>query len=618
MNIEKIELLAPAANLLFGKAAISAGADAVYIGGPGFGARKAAGNSVEDIAALVHFAHGYGAKVYVAMNTLLFDDEIASAQNLVHELYRIGVDALIVQDMAFLKMDLPPIALHASTQSFNLTPERVSFLSDAGFSRVILERGASLDAIRRIRSCCDVQIEAFVHGAICVSYSGQCYLGQSLCNRGGNRGACAQACRSRYNLQNERGERLLSNAHLLSTKDLNLSQDLDELLDAGVCSLKIEGRLKELSYVVNNTAYYHQKLEELGAQRTSSGMVNIGFEPDPIKSFSRGFTQYNLHGAALGWGSGNSTRSIGEPIGTVVSLTSDYAIITGGAGVLSNGDGICFVDSKGVTRGTNINTVQSERVYLNNMEGVEKGVAIYRNHDKSFSPDEKSVDRTIAVYPKIRWSGGDNSLTLSIVDQDGFSAQITTQHPLEPAKNASLALSNLRAAMLKTGGTIFQATEVDIQDDAKGFVPFIANSSINDLRRKLLDKLLEARIKGHHRDTRKAPTLEPLTAPIELDFRANISNSLARKFYQELGFITKQQAAELEDEKFLIGRPVMRTPYCIRREIGCCLQGKPFEGTPSLPQLKIPPTEQLFIENNGQRFKLQFHCQSCEMTLIRI
>lgn len=616
MNREKIELLAPAANLLFGKAAITSGADAVYIGGPGFGARRAAGNSVQDIAELVSFAHGYGARVYVAMNTLLLDDEIVAAQSLAHECYEIGVDALIVQDMAFLKMDLPPIALHASTQSFNLTPERVDFLSRAGFSRVILERGASLETIRQIRSTTDVQIEAFVHGAICVSYSGQCYLGQSLCGRGGNRGACAQACRSRYNLENERGDRLLTNSNLLSTKDLNLSQELEELLDAGVCSLKIEGRLKELSYVVNNTAYYHQRLEELGVERSSDGMVAIDFEPDPIKSFSRGFTAYNLYGAALGWGSGVSTRSIGEPIGTVVSVAHDYAVITGAAGVLGNGDGVCFVDNRGVTRGTNINTVQNERVYLNNMEAIEKGVAIYRNHDNSFAPDEKSVSRLIAVYPKVRWSAGD-SLTLSVVDQNGFSAQVTLNEPLDNAKNASMALTNLQAALLKTGGTIFQAVEVDVQNDVQGFVPFVPNSTINNLRRELFDKLLETRIKSHRSDIRLVSSLEPLEKPIELDFRANVSNSLSQQFYQELGFTVKEQAAELQHERFLCGRPVMRTPYCIRREVGCCLQGKRFEGSPSLPQLKLSPKEQLFIENNGQRFGLQFDCSKCEMTVVR-
>lgn len=617
MNREKIELLAPAANLLFGKAAITAGADAVYIGGPGFGARKAAGNSVEDIAQLVRFAHGYGARVYVAMNTLLLDQEIEDAQNLAHQLYNIGVDALIVQDMAFLEMDLPPIALHASTQSFNLTPQRVEFLSGAGFSRVILERGASLETITQIRQSTDVQLEAFVHGAICVSYSGQCYLGHSLCGRGGNRGACAQACRSRYNLENEKGQRLLSNVNILSTKDLNLCDSLDELLEAGVCSLKIEGRLKELSYVVNNTAYYHQKLEEMGVQRTSSGMVSINFEPDPIKSFSRGFTHYNLHGAALGWGSGNSTRSIGQPIGTVVSVASDYVVITGAAGVLSNGDGICFMDRAGMMRGTNINTVQNERVYPNNLEGLEKGVAIYRNHDNNFSPDEKSVSRTIAIYPKVRWASGGSSLTLSVVDQDGYSAQVTLNQPLEPAKNADMALSNLRTAMAKTGGTIFQAVDLDVKPDSQGFVPFIANSSINNLRRELLERLLEARIASHKPEPRKTSSIEPLAEPIELDFRANISNSLAMKFYQELGFVVKEQAAELQESTFLLNRPVMLTPYCIRREVGCCLMGKQFDGSASLPKLKISPQERLFIENNGQRFELQFDCAACQMTVLR-
>lgn len=613
---KRIELLAPAANLEYGKAAIRAGADAVYIGGPGFGARRAAGNSVEDVAALVRFAHGYGARVYVAMNTLLLDDELGAARGLACEFHQAGVDALIVQDMAFLEMDLPPIALHASTQTFNLTPERVRLLEEAGFARVILERGASLEEIAAIRSATGVELEAFVHGAICVSYSGQCYLGHALCGRGGNRGACAQACRSSYNLENERGERLISGANLLSTKDLNLSGELPQLLDAGICSLKIEGRLKELSYVVNNTAHYHRLLEELGVQRSSSGMVEHDFEPDPIKSFNRGFTTYNLHGPQVGWSSGGSTRSIGEPIGVVVGMGDKYAVVSGAAGVLGNGDGVCFVDMKGVARGTNINTVAQERVFFNNMEGIEKGVAIYRNHDNNFAPNQKSVHRSLAIYPKLRWSMPDNSLTLSVMDPDGFSAQVTLKLPLEAAKNPDLALSNLRAAMLKTGGTIFQAMHIDLPTNPD-HVPFIPNSVINNLRRELLEKLLNTRLAAHKPNTPNTPQ-HPHPTTLSLDFRANIANDLATKFYNSRGMTIQEKAAELQNPKFLTNKPVITTPYCIRRELGCCILKHHFQGDHTLPKLNIAPSEKLVLENNGQRFSLQFDCLRCRMSLVMV
>lgn len=632
----KIELLSPAANLEFGKAAIMAGADAVYIGGPGFGARRAAGNSVADIAQLARFAHGFGAKVYVAMNTILFEGEIQAARDQVYRLYEnAGIDALIVQDMAFAEMELPDLALHASTQSFNLEPERVKFLADNGFSRVILERGASLDTIKKIREATDVELEAFVHGAICVAYSGQCYLGHSVCGRGGNRGACAQACRSYYNLENQKGDRLLHNSNLLSPKDMNLSDDLDRLLDAGICSLKIEGRLKELAYVVNNTAYYHQRLEQMGVERSSAGEVMIDFEPDPIKSFSRGFTTYNFDGAGVGWASGDSTRSIGEEIGTVVSIDADCAVIKGAAGVLNNGDGVCFISSTtGQNMGTRVNKVAMERVWLNSTEGLAKGVKIYRNHDHSFRPDQRSVRREVGVSIAMSW---DQMLRvrLEAYDADGCRVEVVDDTQHQVARNKDMARNNLEQALYKTGGTIFYAQQVDVQQD-DGDVPFVPNSVINELRRELLDKLVKARIEHHLLQTSqdlknyrskmqlkigdKNISLDSLNveAVVSLDFRANVANSLSKEFYRKRGVEVLEMAAESQkSEDFLVGKVVMTTPFCIRRELGACIMQKQFEGKTTLPQISISPNERLFLENNGARFELSFDCKLCRMQVIR-
>lgn len=594
----KTELLAPAGTTAIGRAAIDAGADAVYIGAERFGARTAAGNSMDEIAALVEYAHGFGAQVYLTMNTLLFEDELAAAQRTAWEAYEAGVDALIVQDMAFTQMELPPIALHASTQTFNLTPERASFLTAAGFSRIVLERGASLDQIRAIRAALpsETELEAFVHGAICVSYSGQCYLGHALCGRGGNRGGCAQPCRSQYNLYNDKGQLLIRDRHLLSVRDLNLSDRLDELVGAGVCSLKIEGRLKEEGYVINNTAYYHRKLNELGVPRTSAGSAVPDFEPNPSKSFSRGFTTYFWDGKRAGV-LAPEAKSVGESIGFASKSEGPVLTLRLKPGVtIHNGDGICFLTPGGKLEGASINRVSGERLTLNKPLDVRPGAEVFRNLDRSFRPAaHRSITATIVFTPE----------AITATDETGVSVTVALKKEYEPAGNRELAERNIRNAFSKSGGTIFSITEVSVPDD--GLLPFIPAAELNALRRKLLTQLLAARLDTYQKP---APYVRPISMPhistgVAHDFRANAANSLAEHFYREAGFELVERALEAQDDPDLIGREVMRTPYCIRREAGTCLREH--------PELR---DEKLYLENNGVRLELEFHCAECEMGVI--
>lgn len=594
----KIELLSPAGNTAIGRAAIDAGADAVYIGAERFGARTAAANDMDQIAELTRYAHQFGAQVYVTMNTLLFDTELDAARRTAWAAYEAGVDALIVQDMAFTRMELPPIALHASTQTFNLTPQRAAFLATAGFSRIVLERGASLEQIRAIRAALPdtVELEAFVHGAICVCYSGQCYLGHVLCGRGGNRGNCAQPCRSQYNLYNDRGQLLQRDRHLLSVRDLNLSDRLQELIDAGVCSLKIEGRLKEADYVVNNTAWYHQRLNALGVARTSCGEALPDFEPNPSKSFSRGFTTYFWDGKRRGVAAPEA-KSVGETVGTVLRSQGTQLILRLRPGIrLNNGDGLCFATPSGKLEGAFVNGTEGNRVTLNKPLNIPSGAELYRNSDHSFRPASHRYLRATVTF---------DSTHIQATDETGLSVALPLRPDYDPAGNRELAARNIRNAFQKSGGTIFRITDVSLPTDAP--LPFIPASELNALRRELLARLSEARLTAYHRPV---PYVRPAIQPVmpsgtTSDFRANVANSLAEAFYRSAGIAVSEWALEAQEHPDFIGREVMRTPYCIRREAGTCLKEH--------PELR---NEKLFLENNGVRLELVFHCAECEMGVI--
>jgi putative protease len=392
-NFNTIELLAPARDYDCARAAILCGADAVYIGAPQFSARAAAGNSLDDIRRVVGLAHVYFVRVYVALNTILTDEELAAAKELIEQLYEIGIDGLIVQDMGLLEMELPPIPIIASTQTNNASIEKVKFLEEVGFSRVILARELTVDQIAAIRAGTSVELECFVHGALCVGASGQCYMSYALGGRSGNRGECAQPCRRRYTLKDSTGKVVSTDRYLLSLKDLNLSANLAELLDAGATSFKIEGRLKDAGYVANIVGFYRQKLDailaERGLRKSSSGSVSLNFSPEPNKTFNRGFTGYGVTGRGPKMGSIDTPKSMGEPVGTIAEIGKDWFTLAGDM-ELHNGDGVCFFDAYGELCGTVINRVENGRAVPQKMDGLKAGVELYRNYDHVFAKQLKT------------------------------------------------------------------------------------------------------------------------------------------------------------------------------------------------------------------------------------
>ena len=526
MNVSRpIELLAPAKTADIGIEAVLHGADAVYIGGPCFGARAAAANSVNDIARLVDFAHRYEARVYVTLNTLLYDDELKLAERLIAELYRVGVDALIVQDMGVLRLDIPPIALHASTQTDNRTVEKVRFLYDAGFSRVVLARELSGEQIRTIAEMVPVELEVFVHGALCVSYSGQCYLSRALSGRSANRGECAQYCRLPYTLLDADRRPLIRDKHLLSLKDMNRTDRLEALLDAGATSLKIEGRLKELSYVKNVTAWYRRRLDEIFERRpeyraASSGRVELSFEPMPQKSFNRGFTRYFFDGRPdKDMGSPDTPKSLGEPVGRVAQVRGSVLKIQG-SGVLHNGDGLCFLNKKGVFEGFRVNRVEDAVVYPFEKLNISSGTLLYRNYDRLFEQalQKKSAQRRIPV--DLRLYEIQDGFALKITDNSGRSAVVARDWGKEEARTPQI--ENQKAQLSRLGDTCFEARSVDVLCSKEYFLPA---SLLADLRRETVDRMMLVRRLSYRPSRRReeGSALYPLS---ELDYLGNVGSGV--------------------------------------------------------------------------------------------
>jgi putative protease len=601
--IRRLELLAPAKNAEFGIAAVESGADAVYIGAPKFGARAAAGNAPDDIRRLAEYAHRFRAKVYLALNTILYDNELAEAEAIARQAIEAGVDALIVQDMALAEMNLP-IPLHASTQTFNLSPQKAVFFEKAGFSRLILERAIGLDEIKEIHAKAPgIELEAFVHGAICVGYSGQCYLSQTVAGRSGNRGECMQPCRWDFNLTGEPFQRLATAKHLLSVADLNLSGQLEPLIDAGVTSFKIEGRLKDLTYLKNSTAFYRQRLDAIIARRpdlarASAGETAFDFTPDPEKSFSRGFSEYYLVDPANRVASFDTPKSIGQYVGEVRKVARDSFVLDGDAR-LSAGDGLFFL-SGGGEFGTSVNRAEGRAVWPNRMEGIAPGTKIYRNHDHAFvkSLDRSKTRRTIAVQAVV--SVDEHQLTLALTDGEGNRVEKTLLGYYDFAQNPLKAEETIRQQTGKSGETIFRVESVQVRWDVPRFV---AASQLNALRREALDEIDRLRQRNYRREERKPADETTLYPQSELDYRANVTNRLAEQFYKKHGVTALEPGFELRDD--WVGKEVMRTRYCIRREMGQCLQEKScsYRGP-------------MQLENNYYVFALTFDCARCEMALI--
>ncbi|MCH5328224.1 MAG: U32 family peptidase [Coprobacter sp.] len=601
----KIELLAPARTADIGRLAVEHGADAVYIGAPRFGARASAGNTVADIARLVEYAHLFGVRIYVTLNTLLLDEELDDARRLVGDLWQIGVDALIVQDMGLLQLDLPPIALHASTQTDNRTPEKVRFLSDVGFSQVVLARELSLRQIQTIHEAVDVPLEAFVHGALCVSYSGQCYISAASCGRSANRGECAQFCRLPYTLVDADGREWVRDRHLLSLKDFNLSDRLEALLDAGVTSLKIEGRLKDAAYVKNVTAFYRRRLDEIFARRSeylpaSCGTVRHTFTPDLAKSFNRGFTRYFFDGSRdEPLVSLHTPKSVGEPAGRVVQVAGRYMTVAGHP-PLSNGDGMGFVDRKGRFEGFRINRVEGDRLYPARMPDIQPGTPLYRNYSHEFEKalERTTAERTLAVDMTLYDTPF--GLALEVTDQTGMQVTVSLPAALETAHTPQD--ENRRRQLSRLGDTPFRARRIDIRFRHNWFVPA---SVLADLRRRAVDTLMRARKIAFRSDLRRPEQGTPVFPQSELTYLGNVSNRAAARFYARHGV---QHAAPAFEVQPVEGVPLMFTRHCIKHLQGWC---------PRTRKQGAAPREPLFLVSKNARFRLEFDCRACEMKLVR-
>lgn len=610
-----IELLAPAKNADCGIEAVRHGADAVYIGAPRFGARAAAGNSIEDIARLVAFAHQFRARVYVTVNTILLDEELKDTEDMIWDLYRAGVDALIVQDMALMELNLPPIPLHASTQMDNRTVEKVRFLQQQGFSQVVLARELSLQQIRDIHQACpSVPLEVFVHGALCVSYSGQCYVSQHCFGRSANRGNCAQFCRLKFDLVDADGRVMEQDKHLLSLKDMNQSDQLEQLLEAGASSLKIEGRLKDVTYVKNVTAYYRQKLDAVFRRhpeycRSSSGQCTYTFRPQLEKSFNRGFTHYFLNGRQPDIFSFNTPKSLGEEVGTVKEIRGK-CIIVSGVKPFSNGDGLCFVDENGKLQGFRVNRVDdSNKIYPVEMPRVRIHTRLYRNFDQEFDRllSKPSAERRIAVEWQV--SEYPEGFVLQLTDEDEVSVSVPFAYAKEPARSAQD--ENIRKQLSKLGNTCFAATRVDVSLQSNWFIP---SSVLAEWRRVAVEKLEQARRVNYPVHYRKIPTAftkqlrqaqgqesEPLKG-MQLTYLANVMNSRAEAFYKSLGAVRVDPAFEKKEPA---GAVLMFCKHCLRYSLGWCTK----QGGQ-----RSPFREPYFlVSGDGRRFRLEFDCKNCQM-----
>ncbi len=602
-----LELLSPARDLACGMAAIDHGADAVYIGGPAFGARASAGNPMGDIEALASHAHRYRAKVYLTLNTILFDDELDEARAIASQAWDAGVDALIVQDVGLLELDLPPLPLIASTQMHNADPARVAFLEKAGFSRVILERGLSLPEIRLIREGTSIELEAFVHGAVCVCFSGQCYLSAALGGRSANRGTCGQPCRLPWNLLDGQGRVLQENRHLLSLKDLDRSASLTGLIDAGVTAFKIEGRLKDVSYVKNVTAFYRTLLDGIIAERpglaqASSGSTVFTFSPDPRKTYSRGATDFFLHGRDDGMWSPDTPKATGEELGSVLACGPGWFTLDGGADDISPGDGLCFFTSGRELRGMQVVKTSGSRVVLHEpAEGLEPGAKVFRNRDHRFlkTLSGQTAERRIGLH--LAFLETEEGFVLQGTDEDGVTAEVFFEEDRVPAQKPGTALDSLRKQLSKLGESIFSLASLKL--DTKPY--FFRASELNQLRRDLITVLEDNRRLARPRALRQlAPGGQALLPGADLDERANVSNRAAAAFYRKHGAASIKPAFELKNPG--AGAQVMVTKHCLRRVLGAC----PREGSKAVLE------EPLFIEHGGKRFRLAFDCAACLMKIV--
>ena len=641
--MSKIELLLPAKDLSTGKTAINHGADAVYIGASAFGARQAAGNSLQDIETLVQYAHLYGSKVHVTVNTVLFDNELEGARKLLWDLYHIGVDAVLIQDLGLLKLDIPPLTFHASTQCHNHSVERIQFLEKLGFTRAVLAREVDLQTIQNIHNQTNIELEAFVHGALCVCYSGQCYLSRMMTGRSGNRGECAQICRTRFDLQDRNGKVLIHNKHLLSLKDMCRADYLEEMMIAGIVSFKVEGRLKNESYVKNVTAFYRQRLDSIlngnpEYQRVGSGVTRFFFTPDAHKTFNRTFTPYFLDGHREKMASFDTPKAMGQFVGYLKQVNGKYlfephhlkttslssparsrrvnpvqaiaqrwdnedvqatAQRWDNQQPISNGDGLCFINDKGELEGFLVNGMEGNRIIPQKPLSHFQKVKLYRNIDKNFEKilSGKTAERKIPV--DILFEELTDGVRIGFMDEDGCEVSVTENVELTAAQQPEKMSETLRTALAKLGGTPFEARTITIRK----CTAFLRASFINELKSKVVEKLMATRIAHFH------PQDNPLhysPAPLfqHADYLRNITNEAHRAVYEDFGATEIEYG--LDKTENYAGKALMTCKYCLRYELGWCKKNSTVSNAPKDP---------LYLISGKHRFRLEFDCGKCEMRI---
>lgn len=619
--MRKLELLAPAKDLKCGIAAIDCGADAVYIGAARFGARQAVGNSIDDINELCEYAHKFGCKVYVTVNTIIYDNELEDTQKLLNELGRIGVDAILVQDMGITKLQLPQnVALHASTQTDNRSAEKVEWLARHNFDRVVLARELSLEEIRNIhRRVPQTELEVFVHGALCVSYSGVCYASEYCFGRSANRGACAQFCRMKFDLTDKDGNEIINQAHLLSLKDMCRIDSLEQLADAGVTSFKIEGRLKDINYVRNVTAAYNKQLNEIISrrgseyERASSGVCDIRFTPNLNKTFNRGFTDYFLNGRTSDLASFYTPKAMGEYVGKVKEIRGNSFNVAGTTS-FANGDGLCFINSNNELEGFRINRAEGNRLFpLRMPRGLRKGIALYRNSDQMFEKELNGDNgqRKLGIRINIKASAEGLHIEAKTCDE---KLHINLQKDISLEKAQKSQVDNIKRQISKFGNTIFTVEDVIVEPT--DFPWFIPNSILAEIRRQAADELMGrlSEMSENQKDTKTKDQAQQLPdngkgsfhsiSSYQHPYMYNIANRLAHSFYEQEGMSDITPAFEIRKPSSPL---VMQCRYCLRHELGQCKKSHKQSGL-----LKEPLHLRLA---DGRTFRLEFDCKKCQMNI---
>lgn len=629
MQPDQLELLAPARDADIGIEAIIHGADAVYIGGPSFGARAAADNCVQDIARLANFAHRYNSRIFVTLNTILRDDELEPARKLAWQLYDAGVDALIIQDMGLLELDLPPIQLHASTQTDIRSPEKARFLQDCGLSQIVLARELTLEQIAAIDAALGPRdaagratLEFFIHGALCVAYSGLCYISHAHTGRSANRGDCSQACRLPYEVKDAQGRIVAHGKHVLSMKDNNQSDNLRALIDAGIRSFKIEGRYKDMAYVKNITAHYRLLLDQILEERpelarSSSGHSTFSFKPDPNQNFNREFTEYFVQGRKDDIGAFDTPKNPGQPIGWISKVRPDHLELTTDRPdtQLNNGDGLCYYDLQKILVGLQINRAEATadpgvwklwpKDPMSSFKDLRTGVQVNRNRDMQWTRalDKKSAERLINVYMALRDEG--QGLRLELMDEEGHSGSATLDGPFQIASDPAQAEAKLRDGLQRLGGTMFKPVSIELSLTQPWFIPA---SQLNALRRSAVEALETGRTENWHRLPRATPVTPPASYPEDsLSYLANVFNQHARDFYAKHGVQVIDAAYESHEEEGEVS--LMITKHCVRFSLNLCpKQAKGVTGVQGTVR-----AEPLQLINGKEKLTLRFDCRPCEM-----